>query len=122
MVQRRRVLLVEDDRATRELFHAALREARFSVASVSDGLAALREIADDPPDVIVLDLHLPRVSGLDVYHEIVSHPGNDHIPILIVTGTTGPVPLNVFRTLRKPITLDELVEAVTTASEQARQY
>ena len=121
MVQRPRVLLVEDDRATRELFHAALREARFSVGSVADGLAALQAIAEKRPEVIVLDLHLPRVSGLDVYHEIVSHPGNDQIPIIIVTGTAGPVPLNVYRTLRKPITPEQLVEAVSTAGREARQ-
>ena len=110
------VLLVEDDRATRELFEYALRFNGFAVTSASDGLNALRLIdQDDLPDVIVLDLDLPQVSGQDVHQEIVSHAETCAIPIVVVTGTNWHPPPGVFRTLRKPIASDVLVNVVQRA-------
>jgi CheY-like chemotaxis protein len=113
------VLLVEDDRATREMFDYALRIAGFDVSSAADGLSALRAIDQHfIPDVIVLDLDLPQVSGIDVHQEIVSHAETRAIPIIVVTGTTWPPPPGVFRTLRKPINSDVLVRVVQHAVEQ----
>src|SRR5258705_6639939 len=71
--ERPTVLLVEDDNATREMFDYALRMAGFSVTAVRDGFAALRSIEQGCPDIVVLDLDLPHVSGLDVHQELMSH-------------------------------------------------
>lgn len=110
------VLLVEDDRATREMFEYALRIGGFSVATAGDGIAALRAIDQHVlPDVLVLDLDLPHINGLDVQREIVAHAETRDIPIVIVTGTSWSVPAGVFRTLRKPINSDVLVRTVTHA-------
>jgi CheY-like chemotaxis protein len=81
------VLLVEDDAPTRELFRAAFRRAGFVVTAVEDGLAALHRIESDPPDVIVLDMALPRLGGRDVLRELRARPDTRHIPVVIVTGT-----------------------------------
>jgi len=110
------VLLVEDDRATREMFDYALRLAGFAVSAAADGLSALR-ILDQHfiPSVIVLDLDLPQVSGTDVHQEIVSHAETQAIPVVVVTGTTWQAPLGVFRTLRKPINSDVVVSVVQQA-------
>jgi DNA-binding NtrC family response regulator len=110
------VLLVEDDRATREMFEYALRLAGFTVSSMADGLTALRAIDQHCiPDVVVLDLDLPQVSGIDVHQEIVSHAETCAIPIIVVTGTNWHPPKGVFRTLRKPIASDVLVKVVERA-------
>jgi len=110
------VLLVEDDRATREMFDYALRLAGFAVSAAADGLSALR-ILDQHfiPSVIVLDLDLPQVSGTDVHQEIVSHAETQAIPVVVVTGTTWQAPVGVFRTLRKPINSDVVVSVVQQA-------
>lgn len=110
---------MEDDRATREMFDYALRLAGFDVSAAADGLGALR-ILDQHivPNVIVLDLDLPQVSGFDVHHEIVAHAETQDIPIVVVTGTSLRAPTGVFRTLRKPINSDVLVSAVQRALEQ----
>ena len=113
------VLLVEDDDATREMFDYALRMAGFAVTAVRDGLAALRSIEQQCPDVVVLDLDLPHVSGMDVYQEIVSHAETCRIPIIVVTGTNWQTPTEVFRTLRKPIGSDVLVTTIEKALAQA---
>jgi len=108
-------LLVEDDRATREMFDYALRISGFSVSAHPDGFVALRAIEQQLPDVIVVDLDLPQVSGIDVVHEIVSHAETRAIPIIVVTGTNWHPPEGVFRTLRKPIASDVLIAVVERA-------
>ncbi len=65
-----RVLLVEDDRALREVTATGLVSAGYQVEAVGDGEAALAAAAAVRPDVVVLDLMLPKMSGLDVCREL----------------------------------------------------
>jgi len=65
-----RVLLVEDDRALREITAMHLESAGYVVEAVGDGEAALAAAAAARPDVVVLDLMLPKLSGLDVCREL----------------------------------------------------
>ena len=113
--QRRTVLLVEDDRATRELFAEALHWAGLGVLAAGDGLTALRILDQQRPDVVVLDLELPHVSGLDVHQEILAHAETRDVPVVIVTGTDWPAPPGTFRILRKPIGADVVVTTVLSA-------
>jgi DNA-binding response OmpR family regulator len=113
--ERPTVLLVEDDRATREMFSYALRVAGFSVSVAGDGFTALRLIEEQLPDVVVLDLDLPHLSGVDVHQEIVAHAETRVIPVIIVTGTEWKVRAAVFRTLHKPVIPDVLVRVVQQA-------
>jgi len=100
-----------------------LRIAGFDVSVADDGLTALRAIDQHCiPDVIVLDLDLPRVSGIDVHQEIVSHAATCSIPIVVVTGTNWHSPAGVFRTLRKPIASDVLVTVVQRAVAQQHEH
>jgi DNA-binding response OmpR family regulator len=119
--QRSTVLLVEDDNATREMYDYALRMAGFAVTAVRDGFAALRSIEQQCPDVVVLDLDLPHVSGMDVHQEIVSHAETCKTPVVVVTGTNWQMPADVFRTLRKPIASDILVTTIELALAQPRE-
>ena len=108
------VLLVEDDPSTREIFRVALRHAGFVVVAVDDGLAALQRIESDPPDIVVLDMGLPRLGGRDVLREIRANPNTRPIPIVIVTGT-DVVDLNEragIPVLTKPVDPDTLVRTV----------
>lgn len=97
------------------MYDYALRLSGFAVSTARDGLSALRFIEQHVPDVIVLDLDLPNVSGLDVHQEILAHAETRDIPIIIATGTTWAVPESVFRTLRKPIRSDILAAVVRLA-------
>jgi two-component system phosphate regulon response regulator PhoB len=82
------VLVVEDDSATRELYRAALRAAGYGVVAVEDGADALRFVEQQHPDVVVLDLDLPRVGGRDVLLELRAHPATRSIPVIVATGTS----------------------------------
>lgn len=61
-----RVLVVDDDEDVRSSLARALRLSGFAVATASDGATALRAVADDPPDCVVLDVTMPRMDGVAV--------------------------------------------------------
>jgi CheY-like chemotaxis protein len=82
------ILVVEDDVTTRDLYRVALRAAGYTVAAVEDGADALRFVEQQLPDVVILDLDLPRVDGRDVRRELRVRAETQDIPILIATGAS----------------------------------
>ncbi len=108
-----RVLVVEDNDDLRGLYKIALRTAGFQVTQASDGLTALRAIEADRPDLVVLDLHLPLISGFEVQHEMTQLRAT-HIPVVVVTALPPERTrsLNVACVLHKPVMPEALVRAV----------
>ena len=107
------VLIVEDDQALRRMYRAALGLAGFDVVEADDGLAALHFLDHRRPDLVVLDLMLPTMSGLVVQQEIAAHAHTREIPIVIVTGSDLSLDrVDVPCVLRKPVSPDALVDAV----------
>ena len=111
--RRRTILVVEDDEDLRGLFRTALTLAGYNVVEAGDGMEALRWIDHSPPDLVILDLLLPRISGLVVQQEIAAQAVTRQIPVVVITGSTvAPEELDVACFLRKPISPDQLLEAV----------
>ena len=81
-----RVLLVDDDPVNLLLTAAALRDRGFSVSEAEGGLAALRQLADWLPDVIVLDAMMPGIDGFETCRELRELPGFELMPVLMLTG------------------------------------
>lgn len=108
------VLIVEDDAPTRELYRMVLKESGYAVIGVDDGLAALRAVDSQHPDVVVLDMALPRLGGRDVLRELRANPATRSMPIVIVTGTdvSDMSERTVVPVLQKPVNPDDLVDAV----------
>ncbi len=75
-----RILVVDDDATLTEVVTGYLSRTGHDVSSVADGAAALRAIHADPPDLIVLDLMLPEVDGLQVCRQV----RNDHPDVLVI--------------------------------------
>ncbi len=84
--QPRRVLVVDDEPDIREYLRSALTDAGFVVETAADGLEALEKVRCDPPDLVSLDLVMPRYSGGQFYHELRKDKLLSKIPVLIVTG------------------------------------
>jgi CheY-like chemotaxis protein len=108
-----RILVVEDDPALRRMYRVVLGFAGFTVIEAEDGLSALQHLDDRMPDLVILDLMLPTVSGFIVQQEIAAHPRTRDIPVVVVTGSEMnldylPVPY----VLRKPVSPDQLVNTV----------
>ena len=82
----RHVLVVDDEPDVRGYLRSALEDAGFAVQTASDGLEALDLIRSQPPDLISLDLVMPRHSGAKLYRELQKDRKLSKIPVLIVTG------------------------------------
>src|SRR3954469_2354270 len=78
-----KVLVAEDDRAVRESIERALRFEGHEVSVAADGGEALRAVASDPPDAIVMDVMMPVLDGLEVTRELRARGA--HTPILVLT-------------------------------------
>jgi DNA-binding response OmpR family regulator len=79
------ILVVEDEKDLSELLAYNLRRAGYVVGSASTGLKALQSIADRRPDLILLDLMLPELSGTEVANRVRSNPDTASIPIIMLT-------------------------------------
>lgn len=80
------ILLVDDDPAFRQLTASALRIAGFSVREVANGVEALVQLRDSPPNIILLDALMDGMDGFEVCHRVRNQFGGEQIPILMVTG------------------------------------
>ena len=111
------ILLVEDDSALRQLYKMTLELRGYDVEIAADGVTALNLVEQaDPPHVVVLDIGLPRLSGLTVAAELASTARTSNIPIVIVTGRVEPFNEKPFAAvLHKPVTSNALADAVDGA-------
>jgi two-component system, OmpR family, phosphate regulon response regulator PhoB len=113
MSDRQTILVVEDDEDLRRLFRTVLALAGYDVVEAGDGFEALNRIDQAPPDLVILDLVLPGISGMAVHQELTAQALTRQIPIVVITGSAiDPSELNVACLLRKPILPDELIKAV----------
>ncbi len=84
--QPKRVLVVDDEPDIREYLKSALADAGFQVETAEDGLQALEKVMLDPPDLVSLDLVMPRHSGVKFYQAVQKDKRLAKIPVLVVTG------------------------------------
>jgi len=82
----KRVLIVEDEEAVRELEKFILEQHGYEVMEARDGLEGLAKAEFRKPDLILLDLMMPDVSGGRMFDEMQGHPATKDIPIVVVTG------------------------------------
>ena len=80
------VLIVEDEEAVRELEKFILEQVGYEVMEARDGLEGLTKAEFKRPDLILLDLMMPDVSGGRMFDEMKRHPATAGIPIVVVTG------------------------------------
>jgi CheY-like chemotaxis protein len=105
-------LVVEDDADLRRMFRTALAFSGYRVIEAGDGLDALRLLDADRPDVVILDLGLPVVSGYVVLQELAANAYTREIPVVVVTARSGPHKLKASCVLVKPVTPERLVTTV----------
>jgi two-component system phosphate regulon response regulator PhoB len=79
------VLLAEDDADIRDLAAFKLREAGYEVRVFEDGLSALASARDSRPDLALLDIMMPGMSGLDVCRELRADAATSQVPIILLT-------------------------------------
>ena len=82
----KRILIVEDEESVRELEKFILEAQGYEVSEARDGLEGLAKAEFRKPDLILLDLMMPDVSGGRMFEEMRRHPATAGIPIVVVTG------------------------------------
>ena len=84
------VLVVDDDSAIRTVVRWQLDDVGFRVVEADDGPSALRRIQEDRPALVVLDLSLPGLGGLDVLRSVrAGNAGRSDLPIIVLSGRSG---------------------------------
>lgn len=117
-VRRRTALIAEDDERVARMLGDTLRLIGFQPHVVHDGLEAMQSIADLKPDVVVLDLVLPRRHAQEICASIRQNPALQRMPIIIISGWARQEDQeNVFRMgasdfLVKPFHPDQLVSSI----------
>ena len=116
----KRVLLVEDDRFLRRACATSLRERGFTVATAADGEEALRSALAERPDLIVLDMLMPKLSGLDVLRAVRSDAHTSTVPVLVMSSSSNDQDMDAFTRegangclVKSRLSLQELGDRVT---------
>jgi two-component system response regulator AtoC len=118
-----RVLVADDERPLRELIVRELRRKGHEVDGVEDGQAAVDRLAETAYDVMVLDMRMPRKTGIEVLRELAGTP--DAPQIIVMTGVQDvataveAMKLGAYDYLSKPTRIDELDVLVRKAAEKA---
>jgi len=87
----RKILIVEDESDVADLLSLSLRKAGFNALTAFDGATGLQQARDNRPDFIILDLMLPKMSGLEVCRILKADAATSHIPILMLTAKAEEV-------------------------------
>ena len=115
------ILAIEDDSSFRDLLRLHLQSAGHSVRAAADPEEGLRAILEDPPELILLDLDLPYLSGFEVLEALRSDEASRRIPVIIVTGKTEGEAYERCRRIgfegfaSKPLKREDLLRAVDKA-------
>jgi two-component system, OmpR family, copper resistance phosphate regulon response regulator CusR len=118
MGRKDRVMVVEDDRDARETLAQALAQSGYAVDIVEDGREALGRLGAWPADVLVSDVNMPRMDGLELIRAMRASGRNQ--PVVLITGgewdqIRRATAQGASACLRKPMSLDELVWAIECA-------
>jgi two-component system cell cycle response regulator DivK len=114
----KRVLVVEDNELNLKLFCDLLRAHDFAAEAVRDGREAVERARALVPDLIVMDIQMPHVTGYELILEIKADDGLKHIPIMAVTAYAGREDEDRIRAagadayVSKPISLARFMQAV----------
>ena len=115
----KRILVVEDDAWIRTFIRDVLTDEGYDVVEAADGRTSLRLAAARPPDLVLLDLAMPELTGVDVLHELKRARGTQPVPVLVLSAYTRVLPAcdanSVAAVLSKPLDVERLLESVREA-------
>lgn len=126
MEQRKNILVIDDEPDAIEFVKAILSTlGNFNIITAKDGEEGLMKAQKNSPDLIILDIIMPRLSGFDVFYELRKDNHTKSIPIVMLTGVADKAGLRFFKAdmkkyfgsepidyLEKPLNPDSLIETV----------
>ena len=85
------ILLVEDDPDSQEMLSLILTDEGFSVITAEDGQQALNLIACASPDLVITDIEMPNLDGIELIKRLRTHPQCHHVPIVVMSAVDSGV-------------------------------
>lgn len=117
--KKRKILLVDDEVGFAEILRELLQMDGYEVVLVYDGQEAVEKLNDYHPDLIISDIMMPRLGGLELYHLVRKNPLFQKVPFLFVSGfederiLSGIKDVELFGVLRKPIDMEQIQRALS---------
>ena len=127
MASRTRVLVIDDDPVILELLRINFEIEGFEVISASDGQEGLQRAGSDHPDVILSDIMMPRLDGLQLLTELKGNPATAHLPVVLLSAKAQRVEVDQGLALgaddyvTKPFDPLELLDRVNAALGKRRK-
>ena len=118
------ILVVDDEPAIRLLLRLTLEEAGYRVIEAADGAAALQATRQQRPDLVLLDVALPGLSGIEVCRRLRAEPATAATPVLLISGIDRRIEAEAaaagaLACIVKPFELSGLVEQAARALRRA---
>lgn len=127
----KKILVVDDEPDVRNFLAACIEDAGFNVDTACDGAEALDKLQADPPDLMTLDMVMPRVSGINLMRKLRAMDKFTRLPVIVITahahdelGSEDIKDFNAFAsgmrpryTMEKPVTPKKLVTAISDILE-----
>jgi CheY-like chemotaxis protein len=117
--KKRKILLVDDEVGFAEILKELLHMDGYEVVLVNDGQEALEKMTDYKPDLIISDVMMPRLGGIELYQAVRKNPIFQTLPFLFISGfederiLRGIKDTELFGILRKPIDMDQIQKAIS---------
>ena len=115
------ILIIEDDPSVRTLLEKTLGSKGYSISTADDGLAALTMLEELEPDLMIVDIMMPRLDGMTFVKAVKSNTQTAQIPIIFLTAKNDPktmiqgINFGARFYITKPFQIDELVTKVEKA-------
>jgi CheY-like chemotaxis protein len=120
----RRILLADDSVTAQNMGRRILHDAGYEIVTVNNGSAALKKVAEQKPDLIILDVYMPGYGGLEVCSRLKENRETQRIPVLLTVGKLEPFKPEEARRVRadayivKPFEASELLSALTKLEDK----
>jgi two-component system OmpR family response regulator len=125
-LESKKILVVEDEPDTAEMFAEMLRLRGFRVFKSYGSASAMRQLALEKPDAVVLDIMMPDISGLEVLHYMHRDPDLENIPVIVVSAKglfsdiKAGIEAGATLYLTKPVAYAELIKGVEEVIQQGK--
>lgn len=121
MADPRHILVIEDDSSVRTLLDKALTAKGYRVSMVADGLEGLTSLESHAPDLLIVDIMMPRLDGMTFVKAIKANPATADMPVIFLTAKNDPrsmidgINVGAKFYVTKPFQIDELIRKIEKA-------
>ena len=115
-----RILVVDDETHILQVLSLKLRNSGFEVSTAVDGEDALRQAVENPPDLIITDIQMPYMNGIELCNALIENPSTQQIPVIVITARGHTLAAsdteieNVRDVISKPISPRGVAELATS--------